>query len=372
MRRLKTQPRPDWKQLVESQGLHYHTFDDQLYWDESVCYQFEEHEIDALEQATYELNGMCLNAVEAVIRDGLWDRFRVAPVYRDWIRNSWEMDRHTIVGRFDFAYDGESSPKMLEYNADTPTGLLEASAIQWYWLQDCCPDMDQFNSIHDRLVEAWQRFLTESSSVLYFLSTAGHVEDYMNVNYLRDTAMQAGARTEYLSIEELGFDQRSEQFVDAQDRAIQSAFKLYPWEWMLDEAFGKHLVYAKMKWLEPPWKILLSNKMIMTVLWDMYPGNPYLLETSSAKVSGDFVRKPCQSREGQGVEICVGGNVVAGIHQSDSGTIYQRYHPTGKFDGQTPVIGSWMINGHAAGIGIREDSGLVTGNDSRFVPHFFC
>ena len=99
----------------------------------------------------------------------------------------------------------------------------------------------QFNSIHDRLVEAWQRFLAECSGVLYFLSTAGHVEDYMNVNYLRDTAIQAGARTEYLAIEELGFDERLEQFVDAENQANMSAFKLYPWEWMLDEAFGKHL-----------------------------------------------------------------------------------------------------------------------------------
>ena len=171
----------------------------------------------------------------------------------------------------------------------------------------------QFNSIHDRLVEAWQRFLEECSGVLYFLSTAGHVEDYMNVNYLRDTAIQAGARTEYLAIEELGFDERLEQFVDAQNQAIMSAFKLYPWEWMLDEAYGKHLVYTKIKWLEPPWKILLSNKAIMTVLWELYPESPYLLETSMSPIVGDHVRKPCQSREGQGVEISVGGNVLADL-----------------------------------------------------------
>jgi glutathionylspermidine synthase len=34
-----------------------------------------------------------------------------------------------------------------------------------------------------------------------------------------------------------------------------------------------------------------------------------------------------------------------------------------------PVIGSWMVNGYACGIGIREDSGPITGNMSRFVPH---
>lgn len=371
MQRFKKEPRQDWKQLVESQGLHYHTFDQQLYWDESACYQFDEQEIDLLEQATYALDAMCLKAVETVIREERWELFRIALPFRDWIRQSWETDEHSLLGRFDLAYDGEGPPKMLEYNADTPTGLLEAAAIQWYWLQDTCPEWDQFNSIHERLVEAWLNILPKPHGRVHFLSTAGYVEDYMNVNYLRDTAIQAGAATEYLAIEDLGYDKDRGTFVDLQNASLETAFKLYPWEWMLDEAFGPHLIRTSLKWLEPPWKILLSNKAIMAVLWELFPDSPYLLETTLTPLAGDSVRKPCQSREGQGVEISLSGQIVAGYHESESGTIYQRYHAIQKFDGQTPVIGSWMINGHAAGIGIREDAGLITGNDSRFVPHFF-
>ncbi len=37
--------------------------------------------------------------------------------------------------RFDFAYGHDGVPKLLEYNADTPTGLLE-TAVQWHWLED--------------------------------------------------------------------------------------------------------------------------------------------------------------------------------------------------------------------------------------------
>ena len=44
---------------------------------------------------------------------------------------------------------------MLEYNADTPTTLLEASILQWYWLKDTHPDDDQWNSLHEKLVERW-------------------------------------------------------------------------------------------------------------------------------------------------------------------------------------------------------------------------
>ena len=57
-----------------------------------------------------------------------------------------------MYGRFDLAYDGTTPPKLLEYNADTPTSLLEAAVIQWRWQQDMRPERDQFNSIHERLL----------------------------------------------------------------------------------------------------------------------------------------------------------------------------------------------------------------------------
>ena len=45
--------------------------------------------------------------------------------------------------------------------------------------------------------------------------------------------------------------------------------------------------------------------------------------------------------------------------------------PLPDFDGHHPVIGSWVIANQAAGIGIREDTSPITGNNSRFVPHYF-
>ncbi len=373
MKRLSCEPRPDWKKTVESQGLYYHTFDDQGYWDESVCYQFDAEEIDSIETATYALDRMCLDAVDEVIRGNRWNDFNIPPAFRDWIKSSWDRDELTIMGRFDLAYDGSQPPKMLEYNADTPTGLLEASAIQWYWMQDRASETDQFNSIHDRLIEAWGRLKNErGSSLCHFISTAGHLEDYMNVNYVRDTAMQAGLNTEYLSIDDVGFDSKLIQFVDLENRPVQCAFKLYPWEWMFDETFGPNLLKSNTRWLEPPWKVILSNKAILAVLWEMFPTSPFLLEASMRPLAGNFVEKPRQGREGQGIVIQSDGTTIAGTRARKSESIYQAYCSIQKFDGMTPVIGSWMINGFAAGIGIREDAGLITGNDSRFVPHFFC
>jgi len=40
-----------------------------------------------------------------------------------------------------------------------------------------------------------------------------------------------------------------------------------------------------------------------------------------------------------------------------------------EFDGKYPLVGCWLAASKAVGLGIREDRGLVTGQDARFVPH---
>lgn len=365
-------PRNDWARTVEGQGLHFHSPEGETYWDESVCYEFLKAEIDMLEVATYELNDLCLAAVEAVIQQNRWDDFNIAEPFREWIKTSWERDETTIIGRFDFAFDGKGPPKLLEYNADTPTSLLEASVIQWYWLQDTRKGKDQFNTLHERLIEAWKTARERiGGERLLFLASPGHVEDYMNTQYLRDTAMQAGLVTDYLPINKLGYNAPRRQFMDLSERPVQHAFKLYPYEWLFAEEFGQYLPLDNVNWYEPPWKVILSNKAILAVLWELFPDNQYLLEASLAPLNGNHVKKPRQSREGAGVGIHWGGQRVAGEDTADQPAVYQRYQPIKPFDGKTPVIGSWMVNGYAAGMGIREDDGMITGNLSRFVPHFF-
>ena len=116
-------------------------------------------EIDQLEAATEELHGLCLKAVEHVVANKLWERMRIPPAWGDYIERVWRRADPTICGRFDLAYDGKGPPKLLEYNADTPTALYEAAVVQWYWLKDVKPDADQFNSIHEKLIEAWRGVL---------------------------------------------------------------------------------------------------------------------------------------------------------------------------------------------------------------------
>jgi len=382
MQRVVISPRPNWQQIVESQGFVFHTPQGQPYWDESAYYHLTRSDVDELEKATYELDRMCLAAVQHVIDQDLFKRFQVPPACADWVRQSWDREEVTIYGRFDLCFDGRRTPKLLEYNADTPTSLLEAAVVQWFWFKDAFPDgapvtpVDQFNTIHERLIEAWKRFAEDSTGAdgpVYFTALEGNIEDFMTVTYLRDTAMQAGLATEYIDVEKIGWNWGRQLFVDQRENPINRAFKLYPWEWMLREAFAPQLLRQTTRWLEAPWKMVLSNKAILPVLYDLFPESPYLLKASFEPLAGPHVRKPMLSREGANVQLIDAGRVTAETDGPYGGPfVYQELAPVPNFDGFHPVIGSWMVNGYACGIGVREDQTPITGNLSRFVPHVFA
>jgi len=253
MERRVLPPRPDWQQIVAEQGLTFYLTDDRPYWDESACYVFSAAEIDALETATYALDRMCLDAVEYAIKHELWEQFQIPTPFVPLIKISWQVDEQTVYGRFDLAFDG-SIPKLLEYNADTPTGVIEAAVIQWFWLQDVFGgnQYDQFNSIHERLIEAWKTVRLREGDALYFCSIDDRYEDFMTTQYLRDTAMQAGHETEYIAMDDIGWSEHDHVFTDLHRRPMRTIFKLYPWEWLAREEFAKQLIVNTSRWIEPP------------------------------------------------------------------------------------------------------------------------
>jgi glutathionylspermidine synthase len=372
MQRHNLHPRTDWRQKVEAVGLTYHSHEEGPYWDESACYELTAAEVDALEAAANTLHYLCIEAAEAVIEKDWWSRLGIPEAAVPAIRRSWDRDDFSLYGRFDLAFDGGTPPRLLEYNADTPTALVEASVAQWFWLQDTRPDADQFNSIHERLIEAWRRW---AGATIHFSSIKELPEDEQTVLYLRDTCQQAGVKTKSVFIEDIGWDGRQNRFVDLDLTPIERCFKLYPWEWLWHEDFGIHLSQDCVRFIEPTWKMLLSNKGLLPILWELYPDHPNLLPAYelAAPLGDRYVRKPKLSREGSNVTWVEGGVVVeeTGGEYGEEGHVYQAPAVLPDFGGHRPIFGVWMVDHEAAGLGMREDTRRITGNLSRFVPHFF-
>ncbi|HZH98549.1 MAG TPA: glutathionylspermidine synthase family protein [Fimbriimonadaceae bacterium] len=380
MNRVPLTPRPDWKEKVESLGLLFHTnVDGTPYWNECAYYTFSAAEVEVLERASNDLWEKCLAAVEHVIQNDRFGELAIPVEAKPAIVHSWEGDVPSIYGRFDLAYNGIDPPKLLEFNADTPTSLLEAAAIQWHWLQDLYPQADQFNSIWEALVEKWRELKDGrhlQGAMLHFCHDA-NTEDLMTATVLRDSAEEAGLATKGLLITEVGWHSQNRWFVDKDDFRIQTAFKLYPWEWMLQDEFGKHAmeIHDQMQWIEPAWKMILSNKGILAILWELFPEHPNLLPAyiGRSRDLQEYVQKPLLSREGANVTIKRHGSIqrTSGDYGYE-GVVYQQFFELPSFEGNRPVLGSWIVTDHGCcGLGIRESDGPVTDNLSRFVPHLF-
>lgn len=372
MQRMAATPRHEWQKRVEAQGFHYHTFGTDTYWDESAYYVFSADQIDAIELATAELNRLYIEAAQHVIDRNRFDELRIPREFVPLVVDSWDRDDFTLYGRFDLHFDGSGPPKLFEYNADTPTGLFEASAIQWFWMKDVFPEADQFNSIHEKLIEAWKG---KNRGRIHFACARGSLEDRGNLEYLRDTAVQAGCQTEQIFMEDIGWHKGMRSFVDLDESRIESIFKLYPWEWLLLEDFGPYLLECGWQIIEPAWKLLFSNKAMLPILHELNPGHPNLLPASfdADYFKGrHYVAKPVFAREGANVQIHAGSSSMAreGPYGQE-GFVFQEFLPLPEFDGRYPVIGSWIVAGEPAGIGMREDSSWITTNDGTFVPHIF-
>ena len=374
MRRLSLTPRPDWREKVEGLGLVWHTAAGAPYWNEAACYSFRPRQIAEIERATADLYAMFLNAGEYVVSRRLFDRFGIPAWCWPLIERAWRDEPPALnYGRFDLGWDGSEPPKLFEFNCDTPTALLEAAVVQWQWKEDCFPGLDQFNSLHDKLVAKWRDIAPYLEERLVHFAHAREAtgEDAVTTAYLMDTARSAGIDGQALLISDIGWAQG--RFWDLQGREIRTLYHLYPWEWLVHEPFGRHILenQGRTAWIEPIWKMIWSNKAILPILWDLYPRHPNLLWASAQAPVGDsWVQKPVLAREGANVKIVKDGRQVAGRDgpYGDNPFIFQGLFDLPCFDGACPVLGSWIVDGAPAGLGIRED-GLITGNLSRFVPH---
>lgn len=381
MQRIAFSERPDWRQQAEALGFAFHTFDGEPYWDETAAYRFSLRQIeDDIEAPTAELHELCLALVDLIVeREELLERLQIPRFFWDHLRLSWRRRESSLYGRMDFCYSGQGPAKLFELNYDTPTSLYEAAFFQWLWLEQqrergaLPPAADQYNLIQERLIETLAELGVPQP--LYLAAVRDSLEDRGTVDYLRDCATQAGLDARFLAIEDIGLE-RSGTFVDLQGHSIFSLFKLYPWEHLLEDAFGAAIPASGTRFVEPPWKALLSNKGILALLWEQHPGHPNLLPAyfdarSSMHLAPGWVRKPLFSREGANVTLHASdGRQVAVAGPYGGATIRQACEPLPCFDGHYPVLGSWVVGNRACGLGIREDRSLITQDSSRFLPHF--
>ncbi len=417
-------PRGGWETQVRSEGLVYLDSTDPdgnpvKYWREGPYYTLTSAEQELLEHASKTMFQMCIDAGDKMVKHPeIMQRMGIPDVAIPEIIRTWNLEgAHeppSVYGRFDWRFGGDCEqaekdpslriPKLLEFNADTPTSIFESGVTQWNWFEQADHvGKDQWNNLWEAMVEAWRRNIqllerqrNRKIRKIHLAYTADEKsgEDLINTSFIAAAAKEAGYEVEVFYIEELkatvSHDNGSFYYLSPSGEYIDVLFKLYPWEWMPEE----HLVEGHVTspflanettWIEPIWKMLWSNKGLLPVLWKLFKDDPekskFLLPAYFGDKQRDgltsYVKKPLLGREGANVTIYQDGQTVettSGVY-GEEGFVTQAFAPLPNFkspysgEDNYPLIGVWVIDGEPAGMGIRESSGLITNNTSYFAPH---
>lgn len=365
MERIEFKSRENWRQICQDSGFSFHTPDNKPYWIENNAYVFTKDEISKIKDATKTLYNMCLNVVNFVVNNPEYlFKLKIPEQAHKFIIHSWKNRDIELYSRFDLMLGNNGEIKMAEINAQTPQSILEAGRIQRNWAEHF--NVLQYNNITEKLYDAFQDLGIYS---LHFTCVNNEIEDREGVKYIQDCC---SLYNKFLYIEEIGWDGKN--FLDLQNKIITNIFLLYPFEWLVEEEFFNNITFENFKPINPWWTYILTSKGILPILWELYPNNEYLLPAFWNKPEkGKFVSKSLFGREGSNISIIENDETLFSSYDNNYsnvfGDIYQEFFDIKQFDGFTPIIGSWIINSEACGIGMREDNNIITTVNGHFVPH---
>ena len=392
--------------------------------------QLDTREETAIAAATESLWEMCVEFLDWFFTDeaeGSVDKrlaaLKIPVAYWQAIKNSWEREEPvedlSLGTRFDLALTESGQIKLLEINGETP--LLGAETIyQWNWYVDyrrnhqksAAPlpsDASQFNDYWERIAGQWRKINEDynlKATGLSFLVDENLGEDlemamqliqilhdevdasiYTQIVYLRELLDDQGRQIQRgIGLDEEGY------LVDHVNDRMLVLWKMYDWSDLENDmakngstnVFAQRLEVGDMKVIEPLWKQVLSNKGALALIWQQFQSSDcreYLLETyfdtdistEATKLVLDMhVRKPMLGLEGVATSIETGVGELEkrdSFGYGDEGFIVQEYIELAQAFGYHYTLGSWVIDGAAAGFIIRGDTSRITGRHCLIIPH---
>jgi len=378
------------KGLMDELGMSWHTDPDGSDYICDELVQLSEAEAEAYYRAANTLYDMFVEAGQYAIDNQLYYELGIPSNLVRLIEQSWERDDWHLYGRFDLAGGLDGSPiKLLEFNADTPTGLFETSIIQWAILKaNGMDESRQFNNIQEMLKENYRRLVTGdetdadfhnsyASQKLLFSSARNLPEDERTVRYLQHVAHDAGFYTDFCYMDEAGFD--PDQGIFNRDKQLADFwFKLYPWEDIANEELELCRILEKIsnrggtRILNPAYTLLFQSKGMLKILCDLYPDSPYLLSTDFKPLPGMAqVEKKIFGREGANTTILSSnGNKIAATDgpYAHYKNVYQEFTELPRDAAGNHYQAGVFYIWEACGLGFRR-GGAILDDMSKFAGH---
>jgi len=355
------------------------------WWVTDAAYVVGADAVDALYAAAAGVQKRCYQAVEELVASGDYAYFGIRnPAMQQAIAASWRAKDAPLYGRMDFSFAPDGTPMLMDYEADSPFGLAEASFVQWEWFESWQSASGRKSDSQENLLyEKLSEHLPQSGLPMRFAIACGgdtlangslaDTTERFDGEYLAEIAALSNRTARVCSIGQIGWDLDARRFTDDRDAPLDAMIKIYPWDWMEEEPNIDVLPASRTRIFPGAWVRLMADKTMMALLWHMQPGAANLLPTFLDRPpQGEMVAKPRRGWDGE--HVFLPGQPVGEVPEDEVGPLlYQAHCPLPAFNSaQGPVhcaASVWMVGGQPAGLSFRESRGPVTGPSARFVPH---
>ncbi|MFE5319651.1 glutathionylspermidine synthase family protein [Paenibacillus sp. NPDC056579] len=321
------------------------------------------------------------------------------------------MPAPTVVGRFDFAVNGQKI-KMLEFNSDTPTGIVEAFYVNGevcraYGAED--PNADCWSAIKQAFGQAVEAYRASGYSTRHIIFSAldWHEEDAGTTRYL---LRQSGLASEFAALSDLRVmdDRLWVQQADGPLKPVDIWYRLHALEKLAEDRdedgypTGEHVLRLiaerKLAVINPPSGFTAQTKALQALIWNLHEAGqfytdeehewieaymlPTYLENRFADRNIPYVVKPIYGREGSGVSIIDGdGHTIDHSGEQEymeQPMVYQQYIELPSIEIETlkgwtsgrQLWGCFLIGGRPSAV-ISRVGGHITNNISYYLPSGF-
>ena len=323
------------------------------------------------------------------------------------IRVLVEPEMVTVIGRFDFVQT-TAGLKMIEFNADTPTSIVEAffaNAKACNYFKAIDPNEGTEEHIREafgRIVKTYkdQGYATNS---IVFSALDWHDEDRDTVKYLLD---QSGLIAQFVGLKDLRVsNDRLCALIEDQLIPIDVWYRLHALEKLAEDSdetdeypTGAHVLdlvaRGKLAIINPPSAFVAQTKALQSLIWNLHEKGEFYTQQEHQIIGKymlptymenqflnkvPYVTKPIFGREGGAVSLFeANGRVVEQDKDQfywDQLMVYQKRVEMEEVESNTMsgpyrgrlLWGSFLIGGKASAISTRIGE-RITGNLSYFLP----
>ena len=302
----------------------------------------------------------------------------------------------TFVGRLDWVIDSEGQLKLLEFNSETPAGLMEAIALNKIIKEKCnIPYINPNDKLKENIRESFKAIARDYERYVEIKNigfvSGNYYEDWYNTTIILDSVKDLPYN---FILGEISALEAKNDKLYLYNSPLDAIYRYYPLDWFSEDSYFDGVVDAfknQTLSINPPDTFVNQSKAFFTVIWALLSQGfftnreyefikKYVPKTAlkaKALRSEDYCIKPFFGREGEEVTFSLNEPVLEDknkyIFQEriDVQTINLDIYSTTSSSREVlyPIIGAYITGDSFAGIYTRA-GGRVTDKWAVYLPTF--